>query len=39
MLMRYYQKNKERLRKKAHEQHRNLPEEERNKTRQYACKR
>ena len=39
MLTRYYPKHKKGIRNKDCEQYTNLPEEERNKTRQYARKR
>ena len=35
----YYQRNKEKLRKKARERYQNLSEEEKDKSRQYACER
>ena len=39
MLIEFYQKNKERLSKKAHERYKNHPGEEINKKRHYACER
>ena len=36
MLARYSQKNKERLRKKAHERYQNLSEEDKNKKQKYG---
>ena len=39
MLTRYYQKNKERLSKKAREKYQNLSEEEKDKKRQYVHER
>ena len=39
MLKGYYHKNKERLSKKAPEKYQSLSQEEKNKTRQYACER
>ena len=37
MSARYYQKNKERLQKKARERYQDLPEEEKNKKQEYGC--
>ena len=39
MTTKYYQKNKEMLQRKAHENYQNLSVEEKNRKPQYACKR
>ena len=39
MTAKYYQKNKEMLQRKARENYPNLSVEEKNRKRQYACKR